>query len=76
MTNFEVSCGGRCQEGLSCVCHIVDSSTHCKYDFIPFTSRHSPSTWTLKTGHIALTAALSKTERSILHVECCTQHKT
>ena len=38
-----------------------------RYDFLPFTCRQWVSTSMIKTGHTTMTAALSKTERSILH---------
>ena len=43
-------------------------STHCKYDFIPFTQLQWASTWKLKICHITLSAVPSKTEHRILYV--------
>ena len=42
-------------------------STHCIYDFNPFTYPQWTSTWMLRICHIALTAVLSKTEHRILY---------
>ena len=75
MTGFEASGGWRWQDGLTCSCHTFalyckytySLSLLCKYEFIPFTSPQSLSTWNLRTGHIALTAVLSKTEYRILY---------
>ena len=39
-----------------------------RYDFIPFTCRQWVPTSMIRTGRTTMTAALSKTERSILHV--------
>ena len=46
-----------------------------RYDFIPFTCRQWVPTSMIRTGCTTMTAALSKTERSILHV-CFGFHKT
>ena len=42
-------------------------STHCKYDFIPFTQLQWASTWKLRICHITLSAVPSKTEHRILY---------
>ena len=46
-------------------------STHCKYDFIPFTQLQWSSTWKLKICHITLSAVPSKTEHRILYAKTC-----
>ena len=43
-------------------------SIHCKYDFIPLTSRPWAPTWKLRTGHIILSDVPSKTEHRILYI--------
>ena len=68
MTGFEDSGWWPFQEGLSFFCrHIFAPFTHCKYDFIPFTSHQWVSTWKLITGHITLSDVPSKTEHRILY---------
>ena len=67
MTGFEALGGWHWQEDRSCFCHIFAPSTHCKYDFILFTSHQWVSNWKLRTGHITLSVVPSKTEHRILY---------
>ena len=55
------------QEGLIYLSSYLSHSTHCKYDFIPFTSPQWVSTWKVRTGHITLSDVPSKTEHRILY---------